>query len=102
MGVVVSVRPFLTGYRRSSAFCQPDPTASSLRAEGSVVLLLVVVPTTEATEKVGGRFMQRYHMSGAPLVRFCSALAVTLPTVLSIDGARAEQPPSPCHQNPNA
>src|SRR6266446_1700685 len=39
------------GYRQSSAFCQSDPTAGSSRAEGSVVLLLVVVPTTEATEK---------------------------------------------------
>jgi hypothetical protein len=46
--------------------------------------------------------MQRYHVNGAAVVRVCSVLAVTVPTVLSIDGARAEQPPSPCHPNPNA
>jgi hypothetical protein len=29
-------------------------------------------------------------------------LAVTVPTVLGVDAARAEQPPPPCHPNPNA
>jgi hypothetical protein len=38
----------------------------------------------------------------AELVGLCSVLALTVPTMLSINGARAEQPPSPCHPNPNA
>ena len=32
----------------------------------------------------------------------CSVLAVTVPTVIGVDAARAEQPPSPCHPIPNA
>jgi len=46
--------------------------------------------------------MQRQATNGARLVRFCSVLALTVPAVLSIERARAEQPPQPCHPNPNA
>ena len=47
--------------------------------------------------------MQRQATNGARTVRFCSVLALTVPAVLGINGARAEQPPSPpCHVNPNA
>jgi hypothetical protein len=46
--------------------------------------------------------MQRNETSPAGLAGFCSILAVAVPTVLSVDIARAEQPPAPCHPNPNA
>ena len=46
--------------------------------------------------------MRRYDMSHARVARFCSVLAVTVPTVIGVDAARAEQPPPPCHPNPNA
>jgi hypothetical protein len=35
-------------------------------------------------------------------MRYCSVLAVAVPTALGINTARAEQPPAPCHPNPNA
>src|SRR5258708_36819088 len=35
-------------------------------------------------------------------VRFCSVLTLTVPAILTIDHARAEQPPPPCHPNPTA
>jgi hypothetical protein len=35
-------------------------------------------------------------------MRFCSVLALALPAVLGVSSARAEQPPAPCHPNPNA
>ena len=46
--------------------------------------------------------MQGQATNGARFVRFCSVLALTVPAVLSIDRARAEQPPPPCHPNPTA
>jgi hypothetical protein len=46
--------------------------------------------------------MQRLAMNGARLIRFCSVLALSVPVVLAISGARAEQPPPPCHPNPTA
>jgi hypothetical protein len=46
--------------------------------------------------------MQRQAMGGARTVGLCSVLAFTVPAILSVDGARAEQPPLPCHPNPNA
>src|SRR5215469_4945276 len=46
--------------------------------------------------------MQRQATNGARLVRFCSVLALAVPAVLSIERAKAEQPPAPCHPNPNA
>jgi hypothetical protein len=35
-------------------------------------------------------------------IRFFSVLALTVPAVLNVDRARAEQPPPPCHPNPTA
>src|SRR5258707_3174185 len=35
-------------------------------------------------------------------VRFGSVLTLTVPAILTIDHARAEQPPMPCHPNPTA
>src|SRR5258707_6424909 len=35
-------------------------------------------------------------------VRFGSVLTLTVPAILTIDRARAEQPPPPCHPNPTA
>jgi hypothetical protein len=47
--------------------------------------------------------MQRQATNRARSVGFCSVLALTVPALLGIDSARAEQPPSPpCHPNPNA
>ena len=46
--------------------------------------------------------MQRYEMKRARVAGLCSVLAVTVPTMLGVDAARAEQPPLPCHPNPNA
>ena len=46
--------------------------------------------------------MWRQAMNGARTVRFCSVLALTVSAVSSIDRARAEQPPPPCHPNPTA
>src|ERR1700746_1426369 len=46
--------------------------------------------------------MQRHKMKQARVAWFCSVLAVTVPTVIGVDAARAEQPPPPCHPNPNA
>ena len=47
--------------------------------------------------------MQRQQATHrARTVRFCSVLALTVPTVLASIGASAEQPPAPCHPNPNA
>ena len=47
--------------------------------------------------------MQRQATKEARSVGFCSVLALTVPALLGIHSARAEQPPSPpCHPNPNA
>jgi len=46
--------------------------------------------------------MRGQATNGARTVRFCSVLAFTVPTVLASTGGRAEQPPAPCHPNPNA
>jgi hypothetical protein len=46
--------------------------------------------------------MQRQVMNGARSIGFCSVLALTVPAILGIHGARAEQPPLPCHPNPTA
>jgi len=46
--------------------------------------------------------MQRQAMTGARLARFCSIVALSVPAVLATTGARAEQPPPPCHPNPTA
>jgi hypothetical protein len=46
--------------------------------------------------------MRRQAIYGARTSRFCSALALAFPAVLGIGSARAEQPPAPCHPNPNA
>jgi hypothetical protein len=46
--------------------------------------------------------MQRQATSGARTAWFCSVLAVSVPAVLASTGARAEQPPAPCHPNPTA
>ena len=46
--------------------------------------------------------MRRQTIRGAQTIRFCSVLALAFPAVLGIGTARAEQPPAPCHPNPNA
>ena len=46
--------------------------------------------------------MQIQATNRARFARFCSVLALTVPAVLSIDRAIAEQPPQPCHPNPTA
>src|SRR3984893_3345990 len=46
--------------------------------------------------------MQQNETSRARFAGFCSILAIAVPTVLSVDTARAEQPPAPCHPNPDA
>jgi hypothetical protein len=46
--------------------------------------------------------MQRYETKRARVAGLFSVLAVTLPAVLASAGAKAEQPPLPCHPNPNA
>src|SRR6266850_352653 len=46
--------------------------------------------------------MQRLATKRMRFVRFCSVLTLTVPAILTIDRARAEQPPPPCHPNPTA
>jgi len=46
--------------------------------------------------------MQQQATKRRGLAGFCSVLAVSAPAVLAITGARAEQPPLPCHPNPTA
>jgi hypothetical protein len=46
--------------------------------------------------------MQRQATNGVRSIGLCSVLALTVPAILNINGARAEQPPPPCHPNPNA
>jgi len=47
--------------------------------------------------------MRRQATNGARFAPLCAVLALTVPAVLGISSARAEQPPSPpCHVNPNA
>jgi len=46
--------------------------------------------------------MQRYGTNRARVAGVCAVLAVTVPTVLGVGTARAEQPQPPCHPNPNA
>ena len=46
--------------------------------------------------------MQRQKMNRARRACLCSVLALSVPAVLAISGARAEQPPPPCHPNPTA
>jgi hypothetical protein len=46
--------------------------------------------------------MQRYEIKRARVPGFCSISAVSVPTRLGIDAARAEQPAPPCHSNSNA
>src|SRR3974390_1205001 len=49
------------------------------------------------------RVMRRQATNGARFAPLCAVLALTVPAVLGISSARAEQPPSPpCHVNPNA
>ncbi len=45
--------------------------------------------------------MQYPPIDPSRLVQLCSAVALIIPAMLSVD-ARAEQPPAPCHANPNA
>jgi hypothetical protein len=46
--------------------------------------------------------MQRQATKEARSVGLCSMLALTVPALLGIHSARAEQPPLPCHPNPTA
>jgi hypothetical protein len=46
--------------------------------------------------------MQQSAMNGAQSIGFCSLLALAFPAIFCIHEARAEQPPPPCHPNPNA
>lgn len=46
--------------------------------------------------------MQSSFINGPRLIQLCSAIALVVPTMLAPDTARAEQPPAPCHPNPNA
>jgi hypothetical protein len=46
--------------------------------------------------------MQRQEINGARLARLSTALTLTIAAVLGSSGARAEQPPPPCHPNPTA
>src|SRR4051794_7306431 len=46
--------------------------------------------------------MQRKATKAAGLSRVRSVWALSIPVVLAITGARAEQPPPPCHPNPTA
>jgi hypothetical protein len=46
--------------------------------------------------------MLRQATKRVRFVRFCSVLTLTVPAILAIDRARAEQPPPPCHPNPTA
>ena len=46
--------------------------------------------------------MQQQATKRTRLARFCSLLALSAPAVLAITGAKAEQPPLPCHPNPTA
>ena len=46
--------------------------------------------------------MRRKTMSRGRSLGLCSALALTFSVIFSLDTARAEQPPAPCHPNPNA
>jgi hypothetical protein len=55
-----------------------------------------------ANEEWSKTVMRRKAVYGARTIRFCSGLALAAPAVLGIDSARAEQPPAPCHPNPNA
>jgi len=46
--------------------------------------------------------MLRHPTDRARPVGICSVLALTVPAILGISGARAEQPPAPCFPNSNA
>jgi len=46
--------------------------------------------------------MLRHGFTGGRTVRSRSVLALTIPAILAGTGAKAEQPPAPCHPNPNA
>ena len=46
--------------------------------------------------------MKRHTLTGRRTVRSCSVLALTIPAILAGTGSKAEQPPAPCHPNPNA
>jgi hypothetical protein len=46
--------------------------------------------------------MQRHYTRQRKLIGFFSVLTVAVLAVLSVDIARAEQPPPPCHANPTA
>lgn len=46
--------------------------------------------------------MQSQWTNAARLLQLCSAFALIVPAVLAPGAARAEQPPAPCHPNPNA
>ena len=48
------------------------------------------------------RVMQQKLRNSARFAGLCSVLALGIPAGLSIHVARAEQPPPPCHPNPNA
>lgn len=65
-------------------------------------VVIAVATTIEADKGKEARVMQRYEMKRARVAQFCSVLALTVPTMLNVDTARAEQPPPPCHPNPNA
>jgi hypothetical protein len=46
--------------------------------------------------------MHLLPVSRSRLLEFCSAVALVIPAVLATESVRAEQPPAPCHPNPNA
>jgi hypothetical protein len=55
----------------------------------------------DADERNGAEVMQRSEGDRARLAGLCAVLAVT-GVVVSVNIARAEQPPAPCHPNPTA
>ena len=56
----------------------------------------------QSATELNGDIMQRQAMNGVRSAGICSALVFTFPLFLGINGARAEQPPPPCHPNPTA
>src|SRR5215469_15064951 len=77
------------------------PWSMALPAEASSPAMAAVRPGV-ANKGNGAPVMQRYEAMRIKPAGLCSVLALTVAAGLSVDTAWAEQPPAPCHPNPNA
>ncbi len=93
----ISNRSVLLAAAQASPLVKLSQGSSPARCEAC---RFAVVPVMDADERNGAEVMQRSERDRARLAGLCAVLAVT-GVVVSVNIARAEQPPAPC-PNPTA